>query len=657
VVAVRDQRLRVGALACFGLICVLTAATALLARGITRHPDLSNGELGYDPGFAVTGSVLAVTALVLCWLRPRNAVGWLLGLSALLGALCNAGQVYGARALVLPDSGLPLGSLVLSWSAPLWLGALLVPATLVLARYPTGMLAGRWHRRIERATVVLLVMFWVAYAGSPSSVTDEVPTARPPVVLPRLLDGLLFATGGLGLLICLLVTVGMTVRRMLRAEWPERPQLALLLVTAPVAVGVIMLVTPRWVTAVAFLMLPVAVVVGVLRYRLLGIEVVLRRTLLYVTLTGIVLVVFAAVTAGVTLLVPKGPAPTVLAASAVAVLLVPARDRLQRLVDRFVYGERNDPWRALGRLGRGAGTETATADVVASIAQSMGVAGAELRATGGEVVAWGEVPSEPWVQPLVLGEVTVGELWLAPRRGQRDLDAGDRRLLDAITPLLALVVRSTELARELRVERERVVAATEAERARLRRDLHDGLGPSLTGIGLGLEAMDSGALPERLSAVLRRVRTEVGTSLDEVRRIIEDLAPGALDASDLLTVVRQRAQHVTATTGVRVDVEAPDNLPVLPPTVQVAALRILDEALNNVVRHAGATACRVELTLDEALHLAVTDDGRGYTGPRQGGVGLPSMRSRAAALGGRLDLTSSDAGTRLSAELPVAVLA
>ena len=653
----REQRLRAIALLGFGVICLFTAGSALLARGITRHPALANGELRYDVGFALTGSALAITALVLCWLRPRNTVGWLLGLSALLGSLCTFGQVYGARALVLPDSGLPLGSLVLSWTAPRGLGSLLGPATLVLGRYPSGRTAGRWGARVERGTVVALVAFWTAYAGSAASVTDQVPTANPPVLLPKLAVSALFTFAGIGLLTCLLITVAMTVRRMLRAGWPERPQLALLLVTSVAAVGVVMLVDHPWLGSLAFLLLPVAVVIGVLRYRLLGIEVVLRRTLLYAGLTGLVLAVFAAVTAGVTLLVPKGPAPTVVAASAVAVLLVPARDRLQRVVDRVVYGERNDPWSALGRLGRDAAGGTSTADVLASVAVSMRVPGVELCTATGATLVWGVVPEQAWVQPLALGEQHVGELRLAPRRGQRDLDAGDRRLLEAIAPLLALGVRSTELAEELDVERERVLEATGAERARLRRDLHDGLGPSLTGIALGLEALDDGRLSPRARGVLDRVRAEVGRSLEEVRRIIDDLRPGVLESNDLLTVVRERASHISATTAVRVRVVAPEVLPPLTAKVEVATLRILDEALNNVVRHANATSCTVELTVDDAVRLAVSDDGRGFTGPRQGGVGLPSMRSRAASLGGRLDLTSTDAGTRLTAELPVAVTA
>ena len=217
--------------------------------------------------------------------------------------------------------------------------------------------------------------------------------------------------------------------------------------------------------------------------------------------------------------------------------------------------------------------------------------------------------------------------------------------------MLGLVVRSTRLAEELAAERQRVVEATEAERSRLRRDLHDGLGPSLTGMGLGLEAAQT-ADPQRSQAILARLREEAAASLVEVRRIIDDLRPGALDAQDLLGLVRQKAAHLTSTTPVRVVVDAPVSLGPLAPDVEAAALRIVDEALTNVVRHAQATACTVRLTVEDGLRVEVTDNGVGYRGPRDGGVGVPSMQSRAQAVGGTVELVSPGSGTVLTARLP-----
>ena len=647
-----EQGLRLLGLAGWLLSIGLVCATYALQVGVAGNPGLAQ-DPALDHGYLANLVVVVTTAVLLVWARPRHSVGWLLGLSGALGVLCNAGQTYGAHALVVPGSDLPFGAAALSFTAPLWMLNLVIPATLLLARYPSGRVEGRWARRLDRVVQVALVSTWGAYAVSPESVTDAVTTARPPIESSAGMPVLI--TSAVTLLVAMLLTTAMAVRRLFRSEWPERPQLALLLAVAPLSVLAVMFSPWGWVGSVFFSAMPVAVVVGVLRYRLMGIQVVVRRTLLYAGLTALVLVVFAAVTAAVALVVPEGPAPTVLAAIAVAVLVVPARDRLQALVDRLVYGDRQDPWRALHRLGRQAVDGTGLADVLQAVGHSLHLPGAEVRSASGTTVTWGEVGEDAMVVPLTLSDGLVGELRVAPRRGEHGLSAADQRLLDALAPLVALVLRGNELTAELEVEREHVLEATAAERARLRRDLHDGLGPSLTGIGLGLEALDSSALPARSRSVLARVRTEVAASLEEVRRIIDDLRPGALETGDLLSVLQARALQLTSTTPVRVEVDAPAELPRLTPGTEVAALRILEEALHNVVRHAGATRCRVSVRCDDELHLLVADDGHGFTGPREGGVGLASMRSRANALGGRLDVESSPAGTALSVALPLGV--
>lgn len=653
-----ERQARRWGIALFASVVGLQVWTLGLAPGIAGSPGLTN-PFRLEPSYFVVMGAQALASLLLVWARPRNSVGWLLGLSAFLGALCEWGQVFGAHALVVEGSRLPLGALVLSWSAPLWLASLLTPATLLLARYPTGRLSeGRWHRRVDRAVMVGMVFLWIGYAGGLASVTDEVATAVPPVLLPQALGAVFGLGAALLLLPSVLFVAVTTVRRMLRSAWPERPQIALLVTATSLSVLLVMFGPWELLGSAAFALLPLSVAVGVLRYRLLGIEVVIRRTLLYGALTGLVLLVFVAVTAGFTSLLPDGPAPQVLAAAIVAVVLVPARDRLQRLVDRLLYGDRAVPWEAFSRLGREAADGSALDEVVAAVAQALRVPGVEVRGADGTTVVWGRPSEDAREVPLVVEDQVVGHLRLSPRYGERVLGAADDRLLEALAPLIALVLRGMVLTAALRRERERVVQATEAERARLRRDLHDGLGPSLTGIGLGLEAVAGSGLTDRSRAIVARVRAEVGASLEEVRRIIDDLRPGALESSDLLGLLRARAQYLTSTSPLRMSVEAPATLPPLSPDVEAAALRILEEAVTNVVRHAQATCCTVTVSLDpvsDGLLLRVEDDGVGFLGPREDGVGLDSMRARAAALGGRLDLTGSEHGSVLVAELPLGV--
>jgi signal transduction histidine kinase len=654
-VDMEDAQLRTAALGGFAVAVAATVATLALAPGIAGSPSLTR-DFALNPGLFLVVSALSASALVLVWYRPRNSVGWLLGLSGLTGALCEAGQVYGTRALAVGGSRLPYGELVLSWTAPLWVVSLFVPATLLLARYPSGVLPpGRVARVVDRAVIVSFALLWLGYAGSPVSTTDAVLGSSPPFVLPQVLRDVLFV-GSAGALVTgtLLVAVA-AVRRMLRAERPERPQLMLLLTASTVSVVVVFLSPSRLLGAAAFALLPLAVAVGVLRYRLLGIELVVRRTLLYGALTGVVLLVFVAVTSGLTAVLPRGPVPQLVAASVVAVVLVPARDRLQRVVDRLLYGDRADPWTAVDRLGRQALDVDPLRAVVAAIGQSLRVPGVEVRYAGGAVDRWGTISPEASLITLVAAGEVLGELAVSPRKGETRLGTADERLLAVLAPLLALVLRSTALAEALQVEQQRVVQATAAERTRLRRDLHDGLGPSLTGIGLGLEAIDGPTVPERSRPVVARLRAEVAACLEEVRRILEDLRPGALESDDLLALLRSRAAHLTATTSVRVAVHAPSALPTLPRDVEAAALRILDEALNNVLRHARATNCSIGVSVSDKVRLEVLDDGVGFAGARPGGVGLPSMQARAAALGGQVAVEATNTGTRLLAELPVEV--
>jgi len=205
--------------------------------------------------------------------------------------------------------------------------------------------------------------------------------------------------------------------------------------------------------------------------------------------------------------------------------------------------------------------------------------------------------------------------------------------------------------------RERIVAAREEERRRLRRELHDGLGPSLAALGLKVDLASelSRTDPAGVEPLLGEVRADVRAVLAQIRTLARDLRPPSLDALGLVGAI---GEHVTASIGPgqigpAIEMEAPEPLPALPAAVEVAAYRIAVEALANVIRHADAERCEVRLAVDDdALVVTVTDDGKGMR-PRATGVGTRSMHERAAEVGGEVTFEPGvNGGTRVSARLP-----
>jgi len=207
--------------------------------------------------------------------------------------------------------------------------------------------------------------------------------------------------------------------------------------------------------------------------------------------------------------------------------------------------------------------------------------------------------------------------------------------------------------------REKIVAAREDERRRLRRDLHDGLAPSLAAVGLKLDHARNAVRSEPAVAevTLDEARQGVRAVISEIRRLSRELRPPALDSLGLVGAVRQQAEALaTQTSGPRILVEADGPFPALPAAIEVAAYRIVVEAMMNVIRHAGARSCRVRLGLvDDALEIEVIDDGQGFQrGPA--GVGVRAMRERAAEVGGDVTISAGvGRGTHVSARLPLDV--
>jgi two-component system NarL family sensor kinase len=271
----------------------------------------------------------------------------------------------------------------------------------------------------------------------------------------------------------------------------------------------------------------------------------------------------------------------------------------------------------------------------------------------------GSSVGEPVRFPMIYQGETIGHLVVSRRGRGEDFSAADRRLLADLARQAGVAAHAAQVTTALQQARLALVTAREEERRRLRRDLHDGLGPALAGVTLGLHATQAtlGTDPHRATTMLASIETQVEEAVRDIRRLVYGLRPPALDEYGLSRALQQHAAKIEGepgTNGLVIAVEAPaDGLGGLPAAVEVAAYRIATEAMTNVSRHADARSCHVRLALNGALELDILDNGRGMAADTPAGVGFTAMRERAAELGGQLSVSSTRTGTRVSVRLPI----
>jgi signal transduction histidine kinase len=644
---------------------VVTFAVGVLA---VLGRDVSLFLLLQSLAFAWMGCVLLAR-------RPGHPMGPMLCLIGLVDAVSQVPFAYARYTVVHFPGSLPFGTAAL-W-ANTWVFA---PATslvgLVLPLvFPTGrLLSPRWRPALWAALafIPLSIAGWAFIPQTMGSLFRDLPNPYTVTGHDRLFEALQILAVLCGLAAA--AAAGATVTlRWRRADRIARQQLKWFLAVLPVmAVSIIVTVAIPGPAAVvmglvAGTLLPTAIGIAVLRYRLYEIDILLNRTVLYGLLTaGVAGVYLAVVTIARSLfgLEGRGLAVQVIATAVAAAALFPLRDRVQRRVDRLFYGDRGVPYEALARLSRrveeSAGTETALESVVKTIADSLRLpyAALELRLGDGwqPAATYGEAPSEVVKFPLISQRETVGRLLVGTRsRGER-LGPDDERLLADLARQAGPATHAVALRRALDVSRAGLVTAREEERRRIRRDLHDGLGPTLAGLTLGLDtARNRSAGQPELQELLGRLKTETQRAVTDIRRIVYGLRPPALDELGLAGSLREEVGRLQfEAPALTVTLDAPDDgLADLPAAVEVACFRIVTEALTNVTRHANATHCSVLLRLADGLDVDVRDDGVGLPEGWRAGVGIASMRERVTELGGELVIEASlPHGTRINARLP-----
>jgi len=402
---------------------------------------------------------------------------------------------------------------------------------------------------------------------------------------------------------------------------------------------------------------PVAMVIGVVRPDLVDVRGLVTRSVVAAT----VLITYIAAAVGIASTIeairglPLEVTPTIVMCAALAFGVRPLQVMLRGVVDQLLFGDRPDPLAAATSLADRIGDDPALA--LDAIRESLVLPYASLRVGGELLAASGSEVTHTRVLPLRLGEDAVGEIVVGLRAGDLGLAAADEDVLRIVAPLLAQTLRARAMSRDLQRSREAVVTAVEDERRRLRRDLHDGLGPTLSGVAFATDAARNQlrSNPDKADELLVLLRAETAGAITEIRRLVEGLRPPALDELGLVAAVQQHASnlHSAAGTPLAVSVEVQAALPPLPAATEVAAYRIIIEALTNVVRHAEATRAVVELAVaEDALALSVRDDGR-TRGDWTPGVGIASMRERSQQVGGTLTATALADGGLVRARIPL----
>jgi len=339
-----------------------------------------------------------------------------------------------------------------------------------------------------------------------------------------------------------------------------------------------------------------------------------------------------------------------LLAALAATTYQPTRVLLRGVVDQLLFGERPDPLGAASVVAGRIGEDPVIA--LRAIREALVIPHAAVR-VGGAVVASSGIET---THTRTLDLDGAGELVVGLRPGDLSFSPGDEQVLRLTVPLLAQTLRARALAEDLIESRGQTIAAVEEERRRLRRELHDGLGPRLSGVAFTSDAARNLIRTDPVAAehLVAQLRADTVTAIEEIRRLVYAMRPPALDELGLVPALRQQAVGLRNRAGepVAVDVSAPEEFPDLPAAVEVAAYRIVTEALTNVARHSTSPAASVRLEpAAEGLRLEVTDHGR--SGAWRPGVGLSSMRERAAELGGTLEAGPGPAGGRVVALLPM----
>jgi two-component system, NarL family, sensor kinase len=652
---------------------VVPVATGMLLTGVTLGFGLANGIdwQSFVESYTLTNLVIGLAFLAsgapVAWLT-RNVVGPLLlaaGLCHLISAAATMIAVFG---LYAEWPAWVVGT-ISTFSTGAWQFGIGLLFPLALLLFPEGRLPGRrW------AWVAWLIVISGAFQGVTGMLADgssfsDSPEANSILSIGLELPETAVLIAGIASDAAYLLVVGTLVWRFIRGDERTRRQVMWLILALLI---IITLNVERFMTGdgpilllLSAMLVPIALAIAIVRYQLFDIRLVLSRTLLYALTIAAVIALYVAIVAGLALLVPPSAQRSVSIAAAiiVALLFTPLRSLVQRMINRAFYGTRSDPAGTAWRIGEGLRHDDDLPGVLEQTRSALRLPRLSLRSEldGNDIASTGTPEETPTVDlPLTYHDEQVGTLVIGLRRGERDLHDADRRTLELIATPLAVALHATALRDQVQQARTATVEAAAAERVRLQRELHDGVGPILTSAAFQADAASNliRTDPAGAERLLDEIRTELRDAIDDVRRVVYGLRPIELDNAGLVGAIRQRLAGLPASESgqIKVEMELPDQLPALSPAVELAAYRIASEAINNALTHSAGHRCLVTITVNGTLAVTVRDDGRAPPNWTPG-VGLRSILERAEELGGTAAAGPTGDGWEVSARLPLDGLA
>ena len=662
---------------------------------------------GLDPlgdlVFIMAFAAFPVIGYVLSSRRPENSIGWLmLG----MGVFFGVGATVSSLGWYLFHSGSrDAGLALLAFDSPSWVPIVVLPVTFLLLLFPDGHLPSpRWRWFAWGVGVGLTIVYFAILLDPGPLESPPVPRVPNPLGIDAL-GPILDVAQALILVIPLGVLGSLTalVLRFRRSTGVERFQLRWLLTAA----GFVALLysgamfaslgsswggegEPGWLLALqglvipSFVLIPIAIGVSILRYRLFDLDVVINRAVLFGALAAFITLVYVAIVAGVGAAVGTGSSPVLsaIAAAVVALAFQPLRRRAQRLADRLVYGRRATPYEVLSELSERVGHAYATEDLLPRMARALGEGTGAARADvwiriGDDLqpeASWPSDAERPGRRPVLpdaeatatslfepvrhQGEV-LGALSLEKRPGEQ-VTGAERKLVEDLAAQAGLVLRNAALTEdllatieELRRSRQRLVAAQDEERRKLERNLHDGAQQRIVAltVQLGLLERLVDRDPSKAKEVAAQLQGDATDALEELRDLARGIYPPLLADRGLVAALESQARK----SAVPVEIED-DGVVRYAREAEAAVYFSCMEALQNVAKYASASRATVRLSDGSGrLRFEVVDDGTGFDPSTSSyGTGLQGIADRLAALGGELEVRSAPgAGTTLAGTLPV----